>query len=91
MGLEASAIMAISAISGTAISGVSAVQQYGARKDATAASKRAENLREEQMNLDRMRKQRASIRSAQNARALYLVSDQISKQNALVFVEVIVI
>lgn len=59
-------------IGGLATQGVSAVMQYDARKDATAASQRAERLREQQMQLETQRKQREIIRQQQNARALAL-------------------
>ena len=55
---------------GLAVQGASAIGQYKDRKEVTKASQRAERLREQQMQLENMRKQRELIRQQQNARAL---------------------
>ena len=70
MGIETIALAV--GIGGLATQGVSAVMQADARKDATAASRRAERLREQQMQLESQRKQRELIRQEQNARDIAL-------------------
>jgi hypothetical protein len=64
-----STIIAGAAIGGLAVSGYSAVQQAEARRDATEASRRAERLRERQMQLDAQRRQREVFRRQMIARA----------------------
>lgn len=67
-----SSIAAVVGIAGLGVQAVSAVGQASARREATAASRRAERLREQQMNLERARKQREAFRQATVARSVAL-------------------
>lgn len=58
------------ALIGTAIAGAGMVQQRSATREASRASRRGEEIRRKQLELENIRTQRAIIRQAQQARAL---------------------
>ena len=68
MGIETIALTV--GLAGLATQGVSAVQQAGYRKDQTAASRRAEALREQQAELEAARRNREAFRKQMVANAL---------------------
>ena len=67
--LTTAGIAATAAIGGAAISGVSAFGQAKAQKQASAASREAERLRQQQMELDNRRRVTQLIRQAATAQA----------------------
>lgn len=69
MGLEVAALAGIFQIAGTAAAGYGAYSSYQGQKAAAAASKKAEDARQRQMELDALMKQRKIIRDTQLARA----------------------
>lgn len=65
----AATIALLTSVVGTATAVAGGIAQNNAQQDATAASKRAEDIRRQQMELENTRRQREILRKSQAARA----------------------